>query len=196
MISGTPDKNNKMWNADKQKPEKQKLIFSTRYILQNLQKIKHFKEELLKGSKEQKRTELFIENIIQIYPSFAFKTVKMRWGLIADEDQSEKHQAYKLYFYFSGLNLNIFLVYYSLHRKGRYFSFKTETEKKDNSRHFLREERSWFIKIATQQNICLICIIKNTEKFVSVIIIVGNQIQFNKKSLVFHMVGATNFLMK
>ena len=130
MISGTPDKNNKMWNADKQKPEKQKIIFSTRYILQNLQKIKHFKEELLKGSKEQKRTELLIENIIQTYPSFAFKTVRMRWGLIADEDQSEKRHAYKLYFYLSGLNLNIFLVYYSLHRKGRYFSFKTETEKK------------------------------------------------------------------
>ena len=35
----------------------------------------------------------------------------MSWGLIADEDKLEKNLAYKLYFYFSGLSLNIFLMY-------------------------------------------------------------------------------------
>lgn len=51
---------------------------------------------------------MFKENSIQMYSSFVFKTVEMRWRLRAVEDHFEKHYVPKLYFYFSGLNLNRF----------------------------------------------------------------------------------------
>ena len=41
--------------------------------------------------KNKERTEMFIGNILQIYFSFAFKTVEMSWGLIADEEKLEKN---------------------------------------------------------------------------------------------------------
>lgn len=61
--------------------------------------------------KNKERTEMFLGDILQIYFSFAFKTVEMSWGLIADEEKLEKNLAYKLYFYYSGLSLSIFLMY-------------------------------------------------------------------------------------
>lgn len=66
----------------------------------------------------------------------------MSWGLIADEDKLEKNLAYKLYFYFSGLSLNIFLMYLLVSPEKRtLFKIQDEMErkKKDTSRHFLRE---------------------------------------------------------
>ena len=90
MISGTADKNNKMWNANKQEPEKKKKhIFNQTYITKSPEK-QHCKGGVIKGSKKfLKRTEMFTENIIQMYSSFDFKTVEMRWRLTADEDHFE-----------------------------------------------------------------------------------------------------------
>lgn len=96
---------------------------------------------------------MFTENSIQTYSSFAFKTVEMRW-----KTESHWRPLWKTlcisYTSISqaliSINVNIFLMYHSLQRKGHYFSFKTKMKKKKwCTEALLGEERSQTIKITT-----------------------------------------------
>lgn len=80
----------------------------------------------MKVNKKQKRGQNCSENVIQMYPSFAFKTAEMRCRLTAIEDQFEKYCVYELYFYLSGLKLHIIWIDHCLYRKDSYFSFTSE----------------------------------------------------------------------
>lgn len=61
----------------------------------------------------------------------------MSWGLIADEDKLEKNLAYKLYFYFSGLSLNIFLMYLLVF-PGKRTLFKIQDEMERKKKRYLK----------------------------------------------------------